>query len=243
MFEIAIAEDVEEQALLLKQKIESDAGFQGECRIRVYLHPAWLLGDMRDGRRFDICFLDVSMPQMDGLQLAAKIREYDSRVILVFLTSHPEFAISGYQVRAFDYILKQDLDRRWPAVSARLLEEAGRLEKDVYWIRMPHGRSECVSLEEILYIRKEGNNITFHLNGRADVPTVRGAMSSICGEFSRYEQFVRIQRGILINAHRVVGTDAKGFVMSDGTYLNLGRDYMEHARKELLRQTRSGGKD
>ena len=46
------------------------------------------------------------MPQMDGLETAKKIREVDSKVLIIFITNLAQMAIKGYSVNAFDFIPK-----------------------------------------------------------------------------------------------------------------------------------------
>ena len=60
-----------------------------------------------DKRNFyNLLFIDISMPEMNGIQLAKKIRKYDNKCIIVFITNLQNYAIKGYEVNAFDYILK-----------------------------------------------------------------------------------------------------------------------------------------
>lgn len=55
---------------------------------------------------YDLICLDIDMPEMDGIELARAIREYDSKVLIIFITNMAQMAIKGYEVRAFDFILK-----------------------------------------------------------------------------------------------------------------------------------------
>lgn len=56
--------------------------------------------------QYDIIFLDIFMPGINGIATAAKIRETDINVKLVFITVSNEFASESYAVRADDYLLK-----------------------------------------------------------------------------------------------------------------------------------------
>ena len=56
--------------------------------------------------RADIILLDMIMPLVNGMDTARELRQADTAVRLVFLTSSPEFALESYEVRAFDYLLK-----------------------------------------------------------------------------------------------------------------------------------------
>ena len=55
---------------------------------------------------YDILLLDIEMSEMDGMAAARRIRERDDKVVIVFITAAPQYAISGYEVRALSYLLK-----------------------------------------------------------------------------------------------------------------------------------------
>lgn len=61
-------------------------------------------------KMYDIVFLDVEMPKMNGMELAREIRSKMPWAIILFLTSHSEFAPDGYRVQALRYITKSRLD-------------------------------------------------------------------------------------------------------------------------------------
>lgn len=56
--------------------------------------------------KYDLIFLDISMPQINGIDVGKKIREKDISTTIVFTTSLIQYALSGYEVNAFDYLLK-----------------------------------------------------------------------------------------------------------------------------------------
>lgn len=55
---------------------------------------------------FNIIFLDILIPGMDGITVAKKIRESDSRVVIIFLASTLKYSLMGYSVRAANYVMK-----------------------------------------------------------------------------------------------------------------------------------------
>ncbi len=57
---------------------------------------------------YDIVFLDIEMKELNGIETARRIRKTDKSVLIVFLTSHQNFAVDGYEVKAFRYILKSE---------------------------------------------------------------------------------------------------------------------------------------
>lgn len=55
---------------------------------------------------FDVIFMDIEMPYMNGMDVAAKLREYDTNACLIFVTNMAQYAIKGYEVNALDFLVK-----------------------------------------------------------------------------------------------------------------------------------------
>ena len=77
-----------------------------DADIRTFNSPIEVLTFTRSGKKPDICFLDIIMPEMDGILLAEKMREERYNGPIVFLTSANDFAAQSYKVTAFSYLLK-----------------------------------------------------------------------------------------------------------------------------------------
>src|SRR5699024_71818 len=54
----------------------------------------------------DLLFLDVEMPGENGMDTAGKIREFDKKLLIVFVTGYSDYVFDGYQVGALDYLMK-----------------------------------------------------------------------------------------------------------------------------------------
>lgn len=106
MYKIGLLEDEQEQAERLLGFLERyrDAHPGFSYTIQRYDRAMDLL-DHYD-RDCDLLFLDIRLPDMTGMEAAHRIREVDRRVMIVFVTSLTQYAIEGYSVQAFDYIVK-----------------------------------------------------------------------------------------------------------------------------------------
>ncbi|WP_366925647.1 response regulator [uncultured Ruminococcus sp.] len=72
-------------------------------------------------KAYDLVFLDIEMPAMDGITLARKLRELSSDVSIVFLTGHIEYAIKGYEVNALRYLTKPAEEKKVALKAARAM--------------------------------------------------------------------------------------------------------------------------
>lgn len=67
--------------------------------------------------QYHIMFLDIDMDERSGMDIARRVRELHLDTVIVFVTNYPEFSMEGYEVRAFRYLLKQELSKSWPTIS------------------------------------------------------------------------------------------------------------------------------
>lgn len=56
--------------------------------------------------KYDIVFLDIDMPDLNGMDMAHRLRDLDKTVEIIFVTNMAKFAVNGYEVGAFDFVVK-----------------------------------------------------------------------------------------------------------------------------------------
>lgn len=102
---IAIVDDEQAFLLNLKNMISKSYPEPDKLNISEFGSGEEFLNNFKKNM-YDVIILDIEMKELNGLETAEKIRSADSFVIIVFLTSHQEFALQGYEVNAFRYMLK-----------------------------------------------------------------------------------------------------------------------------------------
>lgn len=105
MIRVAIVEDEEKAAahlesLLLRYSREND------CAIDVSKFSNAVSFLANYSAVFDLIFMDIEMPHLNGLDAAAKLRETDKTTLLIFATNMGHMAVRGYEVEAFDFVVK-----------------------------------------------------------------------------------------------------------------------------------------
>ena len=163
--------------------------------------PFELLTEIEKGIRPDILFLDVVMPGQNGMDVAKEIRQYDTNMKIIFLTSSPEFAVESYSVGAYFYQLKpiweESFFRLMDAVLGRkllfhlengaVLESAGSLDDLAGQLMQysnffrPH-RSFLVNMEYIQNISTRAVTLT----NLAQIPIPHGKSAEIRRQYLEY---------------------------------------------------------
>ena len=105
MYHIAIVEDSPEESKRLEGCVARYAEETGtDMRATVFSRAAPFLSKYNS--QFDVVFLDIQLPDMNGIEIAKRVREKDSTVVIIFVTHLAQYAIRGYEVNAMDYVIK-----------------------------------------------------------------------------------------------------------------------------------------
>lgn len=233
MLTIAIVEDKKEYAAMLQKRI-METDLKDKTVVDIYLNPIVFLDKVKAGKRYQLCFSDVMMPEMDGMKLAEEVREVDGRMLLVFLSSYVEYAPDGYRVQAFDYLLKGREDEKWDDLIKRIRR---RLEDDrvkVYRI-IAQNKIEMVPLNSIIYIYKEGKYCNFVLEYERERITVRKTMKEVGEELDAHQNFIQIKRGYIINIEKIRKYTAEEIIMENGDSLVIGRMHVVRVRELVMK--------
>ncbi len=71
--------------------------------------------------RYDVVFLDVNLPETDGIEVATRLVAMAEHPYIVFVTAYSEFAVSAFELSAFDYLVKPVGERRIDQTVSKLL--------------------------------------------------------------------------------------------------------------------------
>jgi len=174
---------------------------------------------------FDVIYFDVQMPIMDGMTAAKKIRQVDENVIIVFLTNYVQWAVEGYSVNAFDFILKPlsyfVFTEHFKKIQRKILETSKSI-----LIKNKNGMIRIL-LNNLYFVESDGHYLIFHTVEK-NIETI-GSMKKIESELTS-KNFFRCNNGYLVNLAHV--NNFTGNIVQVGHYdLQISRP-----RKKLFIQ-------
>ena len=205
MIKIAIVEDDPVEADRLKKYIdrfrESDAR-----QISVSHFTNGLDFIEKVNQSFDIVFMDIEMPLMDGLEAAKRFREADESACLIFVTKMAQLAIRGYEVNAMDFLIKPLRYFEFCVKMRKALVYCEQRKREEVLVESKKG-IQLLELSEIVYIEVFGHDLVFHTQNK-NVQT-HGSLKEYEDKF-RSKNFVRIAKPYLVNLKHVVSFSRGG---------------------------------
>ncbi len=175
---------------------------------------------------YDLVFMDIEMPSLNGMDACRKLREFDENITIIFVTNMAQFAVEGYAVSAFDFVVKPisydslciKLDRALGHISQFLGKHISVKTVDGI-IQIP--------VANIKYIDIDNYVLTYHTtNGNIDVTTMTlGEVEPILLQTG----FFKINRGCLVNM-KYIKSIKDMTIDVDGDELSLSR----RRKKEFL---------
>ncbi len=166
---------------------------------------AWLQEQDKAGTSPDMLLLDIQMPGLDGMVLAARLRELRQPPVVAFVTAHAEHALRAFDLAAADYLTKPvrlerlnaTLDRVLKLKAARQPEPANDVadnSADVFVVQ-DRGRLERIALSQILYFKAEQKYVTLRTAEQSHV--LADSLTELEGRVG--ERFIRVHRNALVS--------------------------------------------
>lgn len=194
-----------------------------------------LIAAFERGDKFDAVFLDIEMREKDGLKTAAFMRKNKIDVPVIFLTSHTEFAMDGYEVAAFRFLKKPLQEEKLSKTLEDLKEEL--LCKRSILIRS-EGEDMILLVGEIIYIEAQNNSVRIVLTGTENGSReffTRKKLSVLEKELSELsDAFTRIHRGYLVNLKYVKKNLGTEVLLCDQIRLPVSKSYVKEFRERLI---------
>lgn len=224
--------------LLDKYRVERNL----DIRYAAFQSPLELLAEIEKGMRFDILFLDVIMPGENGIEAAREIRNYDTNVKIIYLTSSEEFAVQSYTVGAYFYQLKPIWEESFFRLMDVAVSECRKEQQQSLILRCKTGIVR-VEPEKLEYCEVIGRTVLFHMQDGTLFERA-GSLDEVWEQLVPFESFLRSHRSYIVNMDYIRTMSYKAIVMSDGAELPLPRGkysefkdkYLEYvfSRKQVL---------
>ncbi|HSH67022.1 MAG TPA: LytTR family DNA-binding domain-containing protein [Bacteroidia bacterium] len=193
-----------------------------------------------ENNKIDLVFLDIDMPNLDGLEFIESLTFTLGKNIpkFIYTTGHSKYALSGFELGASDYLLKPIVFKRFKVAIERILDNWKNSSflnsnKDYFFVEID-GSKLKIKYENIAYIESERNYI--HIREEKIVRKICKPMYYIENILSNHKDFIRVHKSFIVSANFVElyrGNDLILKINGEQKTISIGRTYKESVLKKL----------
>lgn len=229
-YRIAICDDEQNQIEYITSIVASWSAHEGHrCEMRTFASAEAFLFECEEYMVYDILLLDVEMKNINGIELAKRIRKDNNRAEIIFITSHFEFVGEGYEVDALHYLIKPISSEKLTQVLTKAAEKLSVEPPSV--VISCDGETVKLYESDIRYVESFLHYIVIHAKDKEY--KIKENISVFENKLS--DDFYRIHRSYLVSLKRItrisrtsVDIGSTELPLSRGKYDDINRAFIEH---------------
>jgi len=216
---IAICDDNHIERSYIKEMI-NDMSLKSEVTISDFDNGTELINS-HNINHYNIILMDVDMPERTGVEIGKLLRLSDSKTILIFITSFPQYAIEAYDCNAFHYILKPVNKTKFEQVLNKAIQT---ILTSVATIQLHTQKGiQVINVSEIYYVEYLDRKMVYHTKN--DSISVKDSVTNILDMLLQYG-FCQTHRAFIVNMSKIKK------IIPNEAVLDNGKSVMISFRKQ-----------
>ncbi len=222
---ILICDDCQEDLMALRQNIERfffNLPDTYDYHIDSFSLGTELLKKYNENH-YQIVFLDIEMPEINGLEVAKKLRENNNSLFIIFVSSYDQFMKDSFEVQPYQYLEKPIMFDSTKKVLQSIIKTLSNNQSSILTISTVDG-DYLINLKELMYIQNikgKKNYLEFHLQS-GEIYITNGTIQSWENALKEYG-FVPSMRGILVNIYHIKIIQSTQVILKNNESLPLSR--------------------
>ena len=205
---------------------QMDIRFETDC----FISGEELCNEMKS-TSYDLIFLDIELPAMNGVAVGKYIRETlnNETVQIAYISSKQQYAMELFEIRPINFLIKPITKEKIQAIIDKLLK-INAVDTQIFRFKV---RQEYIKLpmSEIIYFSSSGRTVTLVSNENSYV--FYGTLDDIYGEINA-GHFLYIHKSFIVNYRYVRQYEYEQVTLLDGTVLPISQPRRKLIRKMIL---------
>lgn len=236
MFLAAICEDEKDIASYIEKTLANEFGkYNIQVEFDIFNNGNKLLEMIDQHYHFDMVFMDIEMPEIDGISICRQIRKANEDSLVVFISNKDELVFSTFEVQPFRFVRKSHYDNILPDLVTALLAELERRNPTNIQIVEPRSKDIfSFDINKIKYVEAQGKNCTIH--STTNTTDIKISLSDIEALLDKYE-FIKPHRSYLVNYKFISSIKKANIELTDGELIPISRNRIDAVKHEFILYT------
>lgn len=192
-----------------------------------------LLAQITSGAKYDMLFLDIDMPKLNGIELSRKLRRQGSRALLVFISDKDEMVFQTFEVQPFRFVRKSRFDKELSGLVRALCMEFQKQKGVTIQIEEQHSdRIFSLNVNDILYVEAQRKNCRVVTTG-GDLD-IRYRLDDFRKELEP-QGFLQPHRSYLVNVRYIYRIEKDYILLDNRETIPLSRGRADSVRQDFIR--------
>ena len=234
MYQIAVCDDEAEVARYLGKKLVSGFAENGNVVTVDYFEAGERFLQMFESHyHYDVVFLDIDMPGMDGIEVCRRIRRISTDCICVFISNKEDLVFQTFEVQPFRFVRKTEFHSQCRSLVKALLLELQKRERHLIQI-VETGSKDILSFEisGIFYIEAQRKKCRIATVGNEVLVEVK--FMWLESQLLPY-YFLKPHRSFLVNCQHIFRIKKESIIMKNGISIPVSRNRINEIRDGFLR--------
>ena len=191
----------------------------------------------QQGKSYQVIFLDIDMPEMDGIELGVRLKKEQENAAIIYISNCEDRVFDSFQARPFGFVRKSSFLQDTQAVVKLYIESRRNADNRRLEVKTPDGFIQ-IPLADIVYIECIRDYQFFYLS-TSDTP-VKCRLSMTRLEETLVEQgFLRVHQGYIVNYAYIKKISNESIELTSGASIPMSRRKKQEVFAQYLRLSRS----
>lgn len=233
---IAIVDDERKEQEIIEKYIREWVDFKREMAIfSCFDSSESFLFSWEEEKEYDLLVLDIEMGEINGLNLAKRIRKEDDKIPIMFVTGYDEYMQYGYDVSALHYLIKPVQKERLFSALDKMAQN--REEEIKTLIVNTEDEVKRIRINKILYIEADGHGSILHTTD--EVVSLKESLGEIEKQVHSEDEMIKCHRAYLVNLRYVSAIQNSNTILDNNERVPVSRNQMKKVQQEFLKYYKS----
>ncbi len=185
---------------------------------------------------YDMIFLDIEMPGMDGISVCRRIREITPDALVVFISNKESLVFQTFEVQPFRFIRKSELGEMTDSLVSSIISELNKRQQTIIKFEDSSGDVFSFDVKKILYVEAQRKECIIATED--GTTTLRSKLMTL-ETLLKGHNFIKIHRSFLVNMSAITRIQKDSVLLTNGEDLPISRNLRETVKQEFLRHSMS----